>query len=413
MLPVIFTGVFFLIFMSCENKTPTFQCSDAINCVEIRPEDPLKLGVLQALSGKVSALGLEQIRGLELALETRQGKIMGHDIALQTQDTGCTSEGGANAALKILADPQTVAIFGTTCSGAARTASRAMSDAGLTMISGNNSAPFLTSVDGKAAPNWQPGYFRTSNNEENAGKAAALFAIQTLGVRRAATINDGDIYTRGLTNGFIQAFKKLGGDIVLDTSVNKGDQIMLPVLTAVKNARAQLLFFPLFQPEGNRILLQARNTPDLKDIILMSDGALIENSFIRDVGDKGIGMYFVGPSRPQGPDIDSLGDQYLKKFGVMPANTYYLTAYDAAMLLFSAIENVAVQAPDNTLHIGRKALRETLYTTKNFQGITGRLTCDEYGDCSRPAFDILRLDTPSAGVSALQNNVIFTYRPEL
>ncbi len=412
MLPAIFVGVFFLLFISCENKPPAFQCSDPIGCVEISPEDPLKLGVLQALTGKVAPLGLEQIRGFELALETRQGKIMGHEIWLQKEDTGCTSEGGANAALKILADPQTIAIFGTTCSGAARTASHAMSEAGLTMISGNNSAPFLTSVGGKTAPDWQPGYFRTSNNEENAGRAAALFAIQTLGIRRAATINDGDIYTRGLTHGFSQAFKKLGGDIVLETSVNKGDQVMKPVLTAVKNAGAQLLFFPLFQPEGNRILLQARGTPNFKDIILMSDGALIENSFIKAVGDKGIGMYFVGPAKAQGPKVDALGDQYHTKYGALPGNTYYLTAYDAAMLLFAAIEQVAVQDSANTLHIGRQALRNALYATKDFQGITGSLTCDEYGDCSRPAFDILRLDNPGAGVSALQDNVIFTYRPE-
>ena len=116
-----------------------------------------------------------------------------------------------------------IAILGTTCSGAARTASRAMSEAGLTMISGNNSALFLTSIGVKAVLDWHPGYFKTANNEENAGKAAAIFAFQKLGVRWVAAVNDGDIYFRGLTDGFTQAFEKQGGHIVLETFINKGE----------------------------------------------------------------------------------------------------------------------------------------------------------------------------------------------
>ena len=182
-----------LMVTGCGKTTETFECADSIGCVAITPQDPIKIGVLQALTGKVATLGREQVRGLALAIDRRQGKLLDRPIALQTEDTGCSAAGGANAALKIIADPQHVAIFGTTCSGAAATASKAMSDAGLTMISGNNSAPFLTSIADQRAPNWHSGYFRTAANEENAGKTAALFAYQKLGIRRSATINDGDI----------------------------------------------------------------------------------------------------------------------------------------------------------------------------------------------------------------------------
>lgn len=399
-------------FFSCGSQAPSFECTDSIECVSIGPEEPLKIGVLQALSGKIAPLGQEQIRGLELAIDKQKGQILGHTLKIQVEDTGCTSEGGANAALKILADPQMIAIFGTTCSGAARTAAHAMSESGLTMISGNNSAPFLTSIGGKAAPYWYPGYFRTANNEENAGKAAAIFAFQKLGIRRVATINDGDIYTRGLTSGFRQAFEKQGGQIVLDTAINKGETVMQPVLIAVKNAGAQLLFFPLFQPEGNLILLQSRKIPAYETIMMMSDGALIETSFIQDVGASGKGMYFVGPDSPKGPSVDALALEYREKYKSPPGNSYYLSAYDAAGLLFGAIEKIGVQGPEGTLHIGRDALRKKLYGTRNFKGVTGDLTCDKFGDCSRPVFNILRLDDPGAGVSGLQENVIFTYALE-
>jgi branched-chain amino acid transport system substrate-binding protein len=208
---------------ACQKSSSPFECTDRIGCIEIRPGEPIKFGVLQALSGKVASLGREQVRGIELSLREREGRVLGRPVSLQIEDTGCTGAGGANAALKIIADPETVAILGTTCSGAAATAAKAMSDAGLTMISGNNSAPFLTSVAGKRASHWQPGYFRTAANEETAGRAAAIYAFQEMGMRKAATINDGDIYTRGLTLGFEKAFELRGGTIVLSTSVNKGD----------------------------------------------------------------------------------------------------------------------------------------------------------------------------------------------
>ena len=393
------------------SEEPKFVCRDTIGCVEIGPGEPIKIGVIQALSGKVAPLGLEQVRGLELALDKRQGKVAGHPIALQTEDTGCTAEGGANAALKVVADPGTVAIFGTTCSGAAATAAKVMSDAGLTMISGNNSAPFLTAFGGRRAPAWQPGYFRTAANEENSGKAAGTYAYTVLGVRMAAVINDGDIYTRGLTDGFKSSFMQLGGAIVLESSVNKGDTEMMPVLTAVANGGAELLFFPLFQPEGNHMLRAARKIEALAGVILMSDGALIDNTFIDDVGGLARGMYFVGPSEVESPAGRELMHRYLEKFKTTPSVSYYKSGYDAAELLLSAIDKVAVRRPDGTIFIGRQALRDELYGTAAFAGVTGSLTCDEFGDCAFPVFDVLRLDDPAQGVAALQKNVQFTYSP--
>ncbi len=405
------SALFVFMLLACEQASPPFECRDGIGCVTVAPGEPLKIGNLQALSGQVAPLGFEQVRGIELAVDKRQGKILGHAVAVQTEDTGCTPEGGANAALKIIADPQTVAILGTTCSSSAATASKAVSDAGLVMISGNNSAPFLTSIGGKRAPNWQPGYFRTASNEENSGKAAAMFAFERLGVRRAAVINDGDIYTRGLTDGFTQAFENLGGGIVLSSSVNKGETQMRPVLDAVMNSEAQIVFFPLFQPEGNHILLQARKTPGFENTVMMSDGALIESSFIEAVKEEGKGMYFVGPAGPAGPEVDALAAEYRSKYNSLPATSYYLSAYDAAGLLMDAVERVAVQSPDGSLHIGRQALRDALYAARGYKGVTGNLACDEFGDCAVPVFNILRLDDPAAGLEGLQSNVVFTYAP--
>lgn len=385
------------------------NCMDTLGCVTIAPGESLRIGVLQALSGQVAPLGQAQLRGLELALDKRGHTLLGHQVVTQVEDTGCTAEGGANSVLKLIANPQTVAIFGSTCSGAAATASKAMSAGGLTMISGNNSAPFLTSIAGKAAPDFQKGYFRTAANEENAGKAAAEYVYQELGLKKAATIHDNDIYTRGLVESFQKAFLEMGGQVVLATAINKGDSMMGPVLQAVGKSQAQLLFFPLFQPEGNHILLQAKKLSSFDNILLISDGALIEQSFIQSVGDAAKGMYFVGPQHSTGTAVTRLTQTYQKKYSEAPSVSYFLSAFDAAELLFHAIESIAIQEKDGTLHIGRQALRDALYDVSAYLGVTGRLSCDQFGDCGNAAFNILRLDAPELGINGLESNIVHSW----
>ncbi len=401
-----------LLSTSCHQENVPPICDDALGCVVLDANDPVKIGVLQSLSGKTAPLGQEQLRGLKLALDQRQNTLLGHAVRLQVEDTGCTSEGGANAALKILADPQTIAIFGTTCSNAAATVSQAMSDAGLSMVSGNNSAPFLTSIGRKPAIHWRPGYFRTAPNEEYSGQAAAYYAFHRLNIRRAATINDGDIYTRGLTEGFARMFKQLGGSIVLDAAIDKGDQEMGPVLDAVLAAKADLIFFPLFQPDGNFLLAKVRKTPLLDNIVLMSDGALIENSFITAMGELARGVYFVGPSFASSKKSRALIQTYRSTFATEPSAKYYENGFDAAQLLLHAIERTAVRQADGGLVIGREKLRRNLYATHGFEGVTGLLNCDEFGDCASPRFNILRLDDPNQGVEGLLANIQFTFPPK-
>jgi len=92
-------------------------------------------------------------------------------------------------------------------------------------------------------------------------------------------------------------------------------------------------------------------------------------------------------SAPNTKFDDELGaafdKQYQEKFGKYEA-PYHGHAYDAANLLLNAIKQVAVQDKEGNLYIGRQALRDALYATKDFRGITGSLTCDENGDCADP-----------------------------
>jgi branched-chain amino acid transport system substrate-binding protein len=343
-----------------------------LGAVEIAPGDPVKIASLQAISGAVASLGTDQVRGIEIAIDDFGGEIAGHPIELQSEDDLCNSEGGTTGAQKIVSDPQVIGIVGTSCSGAGVPASRIMSEAGLVMISGSNTSPFLTSLAGKKGNAWQPGYYRTAHNDEVQGRAAATFVHDVLGFTKAASIHDGDPYTQGLVMVFDQVFEELGGKIVEATAVNKGDTDMRPVLTSIAAKGPQLIYFPIFQPEGDFIAIQSKEFPELENVVLMGADGLLSDTYVVIPETKG--MYFSGPATPKGAAYEEFVAKYKAKYGEAPIQAFHAHAYDAASMLLAAIQKVAVKLPDGGLFIDRQALRDALYATKDFKGLTGTLT---------------------------------------
>ncbi|MCP4345542.1 MAG: ABC transporter substrate-binding protein [Desulfobacterales bacterium] len=403
---VVFAVILFIVY---KQEKPPFLCIDAIGCVAIAPGQPIEIGALQALSGGTLYFGIDHFRGVELAVARQGHKILGHPIRLQKVDSRCTSEGGANAALKIVANPQSLAILGTSCSGSAVTASKIMSEAGLVMISGGNSGPSLTSVSGKQGTDWHPGYFRSRPNGVEQGRAAAVFAFQELGINKAATINDGDAFTTAISEIFKQEFVKLGGEIVLSGTVNKGDANMKPVLTSVANSGAGVIYFPLFTSESIPIVRQARKVPGLENIVLIGTDAALSEVFLKGIGTEGAGIYITAPSPPKGPIHDKLLSEYESAYNEPPIGQNYTYSFDAAGILFNAIKAVAAQEQDGTLYIGRQALRDALYAISQFKGVTGYLSCDKFGDCAVAKYDIMQFSDPGAGLKGLKANVVYVY----
>lgn len=405
----IFICVLGLLLVSCDRKKETvqFECADSIRCITIGPGQPIKIGVIQDLSGESETFGRPQLRSIELALETRRNTTLNHSIELVVEDGRCSPEGGKTAAEKLVSDDQILAIIGTSCSSSAVTASEVMSQAGLVMISGENTAASLTSLGGERGENWQAGYFRTVYNDAHTGQIAATFAFQELGIRRAATIDDGDTYSVGLALIFGQIFTDLGGEIVTSVRINKGDTDMIPVLESIADAEPDLLFMPLFEPEGNLVVKQLQDVNTLHQIVLMSTDSLLLDTFIQDVGSLSKGMYFASPVLPEAPSMEELRQKYETRYKEAPSSVFYSYAYDATNLLLDAVESAAVQDSDGTLHIGLQALRDALYGVHDVQGITGILTCDPFGDCSNTQFQILLLDNPDAGIDGLMSNAVF------
>ncbi|MDQ3500490.1 MAG: branched-chain amino acid ABC transporter substrate-binding protein, partial [Actinomycetota bacterium] len=249
--------------------TSTTMAAGELGVIEIAAGDPIKIASLQAISGDVASLGLDQVRGFEIAIANK-GEIAGHSIELAfNEDDLCNSEGGQTGATRIIADPQVVAVIGTSCSGAGVPASNVITSAGRILISGSNTSPVLTSdLAGNESAEHHDGYYRTAHNDAIQGAAAAKFVFEELGLTQVATINDGDPYTQGLTSAFEGPFEELGGTIVLSTAVTADQTDMTTPLTEASAAGAELIFFPIFQPAGDFIPEQAPSIAGLEDVVL-------------------------------------------------------------------------------------------------------------------------------------------------
>jgi len=359
-----------------------FECTDEIGCVTYAPGEPINIAYLLVISGADETLGVDSRNGIELAVDDR-GQILGHDVKLSGEDDGCSPEGGQAGGSKLAADPTIIAVIGTSCSSAARVAVPLLSQAGFAIVSPSNTAIDLT-VPGNE--NNHPGYLRTAHSDSVQGAAAAQFAVDFLGVTKAATIHDGSLYAEQLQGQFAETFVELGGEITAQEAVDPNQTDMKSVLTSIATSEPELIYYPIFIKAGSLITRQAKETAGLEDTYLMGADGMFSPDVMEGAGEAVEGLYVSSPDFTVfAPNYETdFVPKYEAKFGTGPLSIFHAHSYDAFMLIANAIEEVGVQEEDGTVHIGRQALRDALFATENYEGLTGNLTCSATGDCADP-----------------------------
>ncbi len=357
-----------------------FECTDEWGCVDVAKDDPVRIAYAFVISGPDESLGTDTKRGAEMAVEAKK-EVMGHTIELIGEDEQCNPEGGQTAATKLAADPKIVAIIGTNCSSAARAAIPIICAAHISMISPSNTAVDLTLPDRPADYNC---YLRTAHSDKVQGAAAAQFAVDYLKITKAATIHDGSLYADQLQQVFADTFKELGGEITAQEAIQPTDTEMGPMLTRIAATGAELIYYPIFTAAGGHVTKQARETTGLENTYLMGADGIFSPDFLEAAGPAAVGMYHSSPDFSAfGAGYQDFLTKHQEKYGEPPLAPFHAHSYDAAMLIFAAIEKVGVD-DGGVLHVGRKALSDALFATKDFQGLTGNLTCNATGDCADP-----------------------------
>ena len=379
--------------------------------------EEIQIRSLDTITGDLAFIGIPHQNAVMAAIAD-YGDIEGFPVTMgQGLDDLCSADGGQAAAQTIVADAQIVGVIGTTCSGAAAAAAPLITDADIVMISGSGTSQTLTSdLQGTAGIHYSPGFYRTAHNDLYQGVAMAHFVFGELGMTTAAAIHDGDRYTEGLASAFADAFEQLGGTVTGFEVVDMWETNMVPVLTEIAAGSPEALFFPIFQPTGEFVAAQARGVAGLENVQLLAADSLLNFDYLELSESEG--MYFTSLHTDFGASVNqSTGktafevlDDYWADHGEEPSSAYWASTYDATTILLSAIEANAEVNDAGQLVIDKAGISSSVAALRDYGGLTGSISCDDFGDCGSQKIVIVH-HTDSGDADAGMVNVVFEYAP--
>ena len=361
---------------------PAVCKSDAAGCAVFSAGQTVKIGMGAPMTGDNASFGKDISDAAMLAVSDA-GKFQGFAFELVAQDDGGNAEGGASVANKLVADPQVVAIAGHIFSGATKAAMPIYEAASIPMMSPSATNPPLTTTGSKV-------FNRCVFTDAAQGKFAAAYLYNKLGIKNLAILHDGQAYGQGLAQVVNDQFTGLGGTVVAFNAITPGESDYSAALADIASKKPQALFYGGYTAEAVVIVNQMKQA-GLTGVTFFGDDGTFGQDFLDRTGANGEGAYSTSLIPPASPAKTKFDAAYLAAYG-QPAgklSPYSWTAYDSAAVLIKAIESVAVLS-GGKLYIPRAALVAAVRATKDYQGLSGTITCDATGECSAsgPVFNM-------------------------
>jgi len=361
---------------------PAICKTDAGGCAVFSSGQTIKIGMGAPMTGDNASFGQDISQAAKIAV-TDAGKFNGFSFELDAQDDGGTAEGGAAVANKLVADPQIVAIAGHIFSGATKAAIPIYEAANIPMMSPSATNPPLTQSGSKV-------FNRCVFTDAAQGKFASEYLYNVLKVTKIAVMHDGQAYGQGLAQVVNDEFTKLGGTVVAFHPITPGLSDYSADLADVASKSPQALFYGGYTAEAVVVVNQMKQA-GLSGVIFFGDDGTFGQDFLDRTGANGEGAYSTSLIPLDTPAKLKFDAAYLAAYG-QPAgklSPYSWTAYDSAAVLIKAIESVAVLS-GGKLYVPRAALVAAVRGTKDYQGLSGTITCDATGECSAsgPVFNI-------------------------
>jgi len=326
-----------------------------------RAEDTIKVAAIYAKTGEAAADNTLHYMGARYAVDelNQHGGVLGKKIELIEIDNQSTALGSRAAAQKAI-DAGVVAVIGASYSSHSLAMAPLLQQAKIVMIT-----PIATNPDVTLVGNY---IFRACFIDSVLGEIDAEFALDDLKAKTAVVItNVSDKYSLGLSDFFAKKFTLLGGKIIgnaeyLDTTTDFSD-----ILTKVKALQPDVVFLPGFYKDSGLLIKQARNM-HLTTRFLGGDGW--NDEMYKYGGDAINGNYFSSHWDRLSTTAKSRAfvSRYEAKLGTITTPGTPLS-YDSVYLLADAIRRANSTDPAK--------IRDALAATRDFEGVTGRISFDE------------------------------------
>jgi len=340
--------------------------------------DTIKVGVYGDLTGQTSSFGQSTKNGIELAVDeiNAGGGVNGKKIQLVVEDDQGRPEQAKTVVSKLISADKVQAVLGEVASTNSLAAAPVAQEAKIPMITPSSTNPKVTEVGDYIS--------RVCFIDPFQGSVMAKFAANTLKAKTAAILGDvNSDYSKGLTQFFEEEFTKLGGRVIAKEAYTQTDPDFKGQLTKIRNLKPDVLYIPGYYGQVGIIAKQAREL-DMNMPLLGGDGW--DSPEIWKLGGDALKNSYISnhySAENPAPEIQNFVRAYKAKFNVEPDSLAAL-AYDAAKVLADAIKR-AGGASD-----GAK-LKDAINSTKDFAGVTGKITIDSTRNAVKPAV-VLELD---------------------
>jgi branched-chain amino acid transport system substrate-binding protein len=219
-------------------------------------------------------------------------------------------------------------------------------------------------------------FFRVCFLDDRQGLFAAKFMKEVLGNQNIAILHDNSTYAQGLAEETKKYAEEQGLNIVFFDAINPKDQDFTPVLTKIKSANPETVYFTGYHAQAGQLLKQAKSV-GLQTQWLGGNSS--NNAEIIDIAglENAKGMMFTTEPLPKDldyPEAKQFLADYKAKYNEDAESVWWVMAADAFRVLRNAMEQ--------TKSTDTAKLAEYLHANfKDFPGITGPIIgFDEKGD---------------------------------
>lgn len=328
----------------------------------------IQIGVAGPMTGSEASIGEQMRKGAEKAVSdiNAKGGVLGQKIKLTIGDDRCDPKEAVSVANNF-ADEGVVFVAGHYCSSASIPASDVYADSGIVQITPASTNPSFTERGLKNV-------FRVCGRDDAQGPTAAGYVAKNFPGKRVAVVNDKSTYGKGLADQFEASAKKQGVAIVMNEAITAGEKDYNALVTKLKQARADYVFFGGYKTEAGLIVRQMRGA-GLTTVLIGGD-ALVTEEFWSITGPAGAGTLMTfGPD----PRLDPANAALVKAFRDAKYEPEAYTLYTYASIQVWAQAAAAAKSTDY-----RKvsdALRKSQFKT-----VLGTIDFDDKGDNSAPGY---------------------------
>ena len=347
------------------------------------------IGHFGSMSGSEATFGQSTDNGIKLAIEelNAAGGINGKKVRLITYDDKGDAREAGNAVTRLVTSDKVTAVLGEVASGLSLAGAPICQENGVPMISPSSTNPKVTKIGDMI--------FRVCFIDPFQGSVCAKFArSEELNASKAAILTDqASPYSVGLQEEFEKAFVALGGTISTKQTYQGGDQDFSAQLTAIRGSEPDVIFVPGYYTDVGNIALQARKL-GIETPMLGGDGW--DSSKLGEVAGKALdGCFYSNHYSHEDPNprVQDYIKKYSAKYKATPDGLAAL-GYDAARILFEAMKR--------SKSLSGADLAAELAKTKDFDGVTGKISIDENRNAVKPAVMLEMKNGKPSFVSTIQ-----------